>query len=620
MEPAGPTASTGALATAPGSTDDVTISSTFSTINHSGTDTVNSLTLLGGTLANSGSLTASASLTLGSAFATISNGGTLTADGTFTWTSGTLSGTGDTVLNGTSSLSGGFFSMLTDQQVDNHGTASITDGNSIDFRGNAVWNNDVGSTFVLQGSGTVANFFPGPSAAFNNDGTLDVTARRQSREYRGAHGGVQQQRNRGRARWHTQPGAGGTGGGTFTVETGAALTAGNYTLNNATVNDAGTFQVGTFNNLTVAGPSTIENLTINGGTVTVNADLEVQNLTLSGGTLTGPANVTIDNTFTWTGGSLSGTGDTILDGTSTLTGSFFSALGRQIDNYGTATVVDGTSLSFQSNAIWNNEVGSTFILPGSAGISQFFSTSSAFNNAGTVEKTAPAGTSTIGILFNNTGSVDVQAGTLSLTGGGTGGGTFTVETGAALAAGNYTLNNATVNDAGTFQVGTFNNLTVAGPSTIENLTINGGTVTVNADLEVQNLTLSGGTLTGPANVTIDNTFTWTGGSLSGTGDTILDGSSTLTGSFFSRWGGRLTTTARRRWWTVRRSVFRATRSGITRSAVRSSCPIPRGSLSSSRPAQHSTMRARWRRRRRPGLPRLAFCSTTAGLWTCRRGH
>jgi hypothetical protein len=57
---------------------------------------------------------------------------------TLTQTAGTLSGTGHTVLNGPSSLSGGFFSMLTDQQVENHGTATITNGNSIDFRGNAV--------------------------------------------------------------------------------------------------------------------------------------------------------------------------------------------------------------------------------------------------------------------------------------------------------------------------------------------------------------------------------------------------------------------------------------------------------------------------------------------------
>jgi hypothetical protein len=557
----------GGATPAPG--DDVTINSTFATINHSGTDAVNSLTLLGGTLANSGSLTTNQGLTLSSSFATIANTGALTVGGTFTWTSGTLSGAGNTVLDGASSLSGGFFSMLTDQHVDNHGTATITNGNSIDFRGNAVWNNDAGATFGLQGSGSLATFFAGPAAAFNNFGTLNKTAPGGTASIGVAFnnsGTVDVQAGT------LNLGGGGSGSGTFTVEAGAVLTAGNYTLQNATVSGAGVLQVGTFNSLTVAGPSTVANLTVNGGTVTANAavnvqhltlssgtvtanaPLDVQNLTLSGGTLTGPATVTIDTNLTWTGGNLTGTGDTVLDGTSALTGSFFSALGRQVDNFGTATVVAGTSVSFQNNAIWNNKPGSTLILPDSAGLSTFFSSGSQLNNAGTVLKTAPGGTSSIGIAFNNSGSVDVQAGTLSLGGGGTGSSTFTIETGAVLTAGNYTLQNATVAGAGVLQAGTFNTLTVAGASTVQNLTVNGGTVTANAPLnvqnltlssgtvtanaalDVQNLTLSGGTLTGPATVTIDTNLTWTGGNLTGTGDTVLNGTSALTGSFFSALG------------------------------------------------------------------------------------
>ena len=343
---------------------------------------------------------------------------------------------------------------------------------------------------------------------------------------------------------------GGTGGGSFTVESGTILSVSNYTFQDAVVSGDGALQA---NNLTVNGATSIQNLTIVGGTFTnnntfdlqnltitngtvnANAALEVHNLTFSGGTLTGTGNITVDDTFIWTGGSLSGTGDTILDGSPTLTGSFFSALGRRIDNYGTATVVAGTSLSFQSNAIWNNEVGSTFILPDSAGISQFFSTGSAFNNAGTVEKTAPAGTSTIGILFNNSGTVDVQSGTLSLGAGGSGGGQFTIESGAVLTGGNYTLQNATVSGDGQLQVNTFNTLTVAGDSTVQNLVVNGGTVTANAALEVQNLTVNG-TLTGPGTVAVDGNFIWTGGNLNGTGDTVLNGASSLSGGFFSMLG------------------------------------------------------------------------------------
>ncbi len=516
----------------PGAGDDVTINSTFATITLSGTDTVNSLTLLGGTLANSGNLTTNQGLTLSSTFATIANTGMLTVDGAFTWTDGTLSGTGTTILNGTSSLSGGFFSMLTNQQVDNNGTATITDGNSIDFDGNSVWNNEVGSTFTLQGNGSIGNFFAGASSGFNNFGTVDTNSPSETATIGVAFN------NSGTV--DVQAGtlnlsSGGTGSGTFTIEAGAVLSTNNYTLQNATVTGAGSLQVGTFNTLTVAGASTIQNLTLSSGTVTANAALDIQNLTLSGGTLTGPATITNDDTFTWTGGNLSGTGDTVLDGTLTLTGSFFSALGRQVDNYGTATVVAGTSVSFQDNAIWNNELGSTLILPDSASLSSFFSSGSAFNNFGTVDVTAPAGTSTIGIAFNNSGTVDVQAGTLNLSSGGTGSGTFTIEAGAILSSGNYTLQNATVSGDGTFQIGSFDALTIAGASSVQNLTVNGGTVNNNSTLEVQNLTLNStfSTIANAGTLTVDDSFTWTDGTLSGTGTTILNGSSSLSGGFFS---------------------------------------------------------------------------------------
>ena len=43
----------------------------------------------------------------------------------------------------------------------------------------------------------------------------------------------------------------------------------------------------------------------------------------------------------------------------------------------------------------------------------------AVNNAGTFEKTGSAATSTISTLFNNSGTVNVEAGTLDLTSGGT---------------------------------------------------------------------------------------------------------------------------------------------------------------------------------------------------------
>jgi hypothetical protein len=55
---------------------------------------------------------------------------------------------------------------------------------------------------------------------------------------------------------------------------------------------------------------------------------------------------------------------------------------------------------------------------------------STFENAGTFRKSAGAGTTTVSIPFNNTGTVDVQAGILALDGG-TSSGNFNAAAGRA---------------------------------------------------------------------------------------------------------------------------------------------------------------------------------------------
>ena len=81
----------------------------------------------------------------------------------------------------------------------------------------------------------------------------------------------------------------------------------------------------------------------------------------------------------------------------------------------------------------NNLLGATFdtnfdgeILDG------FIGAPSQINNAGTFTKSGGAGTTRFHIAFNNTGAVNVQSGTLSLSGGGTSSGSFDVSDGSTL--------------------------------------------------------------------------------------------------------------------------------------------------------------------------------------------
>ena len=167
----------------------------------------------------------------------------------------------------------------------------------------------------------------------------------------------------------------------------------------------------------------------------------IENLTISGGGLAGPGNVTVGNQMTWSGGRLTGIGTldiaagAVMDvmGTSqldTLLG------GKTINNRGTINST-GWGIGLGSNdagtATINNLSGATFNAIGDgdfngAGFSSIdgdFSFGGVFNNAGTFRRSG-AGTTTFGsysfdpVSFNNTGSVNVQTGMLTVNDGGTG--------------------------------------------------------------------------------------------------------------------------------------------------------------------------------------------------------
>jgi hypothetical protein len=226
---------------------------------------------------------------------------------------------------------------------------------------------------------------------------------------------------------------------------------------------------------------------------------------------------------------MSSPGHTVLNGSATISNANLS--GRIVENHGTVAVAAGTSFNLVNDAVWDNDADGTFVLqPGSSLGGGGGAT--AFNNGGLFQKVG-TGAVTINLVLNNTGTVDVQAGTLTLAGGGTSSGTFDLEDSSALSvvgAAYYLLDGAAVTDTGTLQVnGTLN---VAGAASVQALTVNGGTIDVTGALTASSLSLNA-TLTGPGDVTVSNAFTFTGGGLTGTGQTFLEGTSTLGGGFFA---------------------------------------------------------------------------------------
>ena len=80
-----------------------------------------------------------------------------------------------------------------------------------------------------------------------------------------------------------------------------------------------------------------------------------------------------------------------------------------------------------------------------------------FNNSGTFNKQSNTTTS-ISTVFNNTGTVNVNAGTMLMQSGGTSTGMFNIAEGAKVEFrnGTHTLNNVTTSGAGILQISTEN--------------------------------------------------------------------------------------------------------------------------------------------------------------------
>jgi hypothetical protein len=175
-------------------------------------------------------------------------------------------------------------------------------------------------------------------------------------------------------------------------------------------------------------------LTVTGGTATFNGAVTTGALAQSGGELNGSATLLVTGASTLSGGTESGSGTTNAQGGAAFSNGGFALDGGHTLQLGGASTASGTSVQINLNgtnpatglsdagsgiltigngATFNDQTTSSGlnIVTGSHGGSDT-GTTAVVNNAGTFTKSGSAATSTISTLFNNTGTVDVQSGTL----------------------------------------------------------------------------------------------------------------------------------------------------------------------------------------------------------------
>jgi len=237
--------------------------------------------------------------------------------------------------------------------------------------------------------------------------------------------------------------------GTYNVPGGTNGLGGTTNFNGTTTNVGPVTATGTLNFTTplAANPGAVS---ISGGSGVVNFStgnsVTAPTLTLSSqGALEGTDTVTITGLFSWLGGYLCTTAactaptgaQGVLNANGGITDSganYYRFLdGRTLNNAGTATMNSpsyfmylgyGSVINNQSSATWNIAADVDYLNTTNFG--------GTFNNAGLFEKTATTGTSLVAPLFNNTGSVQANSGTLNFYAVGNSSTSWSVATGATL--------------------------------------------------------------------------------------------------------------------------------------------------------------------------------------------
>ena len=320
----------------------------------------------------------------------------------------------------------------------------------------------------------------------------------------------------------------------------------------------------TVGRLTLGGTSGTQTLSLGRSILTLNGTSGVNAngillLTVGNSTVTGGGNLTVNGTLNWASGTISGAGATTIgSGGALIINGGVSLTTRTLINGG-HTSWDSGNLTASSGAVITNLAGAIFDI-NFDGRLNVGTAPATFNNAGSLRKTAGIASANLIIPVNNSGTADVQSGTLSLDNGGTHSGTFKVSAGATLnlGGGTHTLSAATViSGPGTLGVSGGSTVTASGnfnPGSTLNATAGtvtlapscnvttaavsisgaGGTVLYNSAGTVGTLNLSAGTLGGTSPVTVTGLLTLAGGAVTNAlvtadGGISINGGVTLNG-------------------------------------------------------------------------------------------
>jgi len=520
-----------------------------------------------------------AELFYSSPLCTIGGSGSFSMSGLFDWQGGSFNGSGSLFANGglhlASSGAGGL--NLQGMSLINSAGATWSANTALTLTGGSILSNTVTGTFDCAADGAIQN---GP-------GTNLVANAGSFRKTAGGGASIISVPFQNSGMVDVQTGSvnlagGGNSSGNFNIAAGAtlAISAGTHTIEpTATIGGAGEFQVtgGTAN--LFGSISTLGAHTFTGGIVNVgdnynatNNDISIgactvnfvgltpvtaASLTLGGYGFLGGSNVVeVSGLLTWNGSfTITGSNSLIADGGLTISqgGDLFGRTLLNMDS-GVWTNNGIGTLEFGSGAVFSNAPGATFDCVGNSIIEQTAG-GGTVANAGLFRIIGPPATITIEVPFNNSGTLEVQSGLLSLSGGGMNTGVINVFSNATLSLGSgfslapgasitgagqllVPFSTAAANLAGTVNL-TGSNVFSGGVANLTGnyicsniaLTVEAGTVNFNTSnvISPATLTVGGyGSLGGSNMVTISGPMIWNSGfTITGSNSVIANGGLTI---------------------------------------------------------------------------------------------
>lgn len=470
---------------------------------------------------------------------TLDGSGALTLNTAMNWNSGTMQGSGRTIIGPAASLqiaNPAVVIYLNTRTLENAGTTTWTGTYGMEMTGSVITNR-AGGLFDCQAAFTINNFATN-TCRVDNSGTLRKSTNTGTLTFSaGTYNVPVVLNNYGSLLIQsgtllcsgpiTNTGSVMLSAGTTLQMPGGGSASGSFTTTAPSLADwtGGTFTLTPGAQLLGNGVYRVD---AGSGTLIDNADVSVSNLDVFTGTFDGTGIVTVNSAMNWEGGTMQGTGRTIIGPAAILqiTNSFVTPLvTRTLENAGTV-VWSGSAYLQLSGSVFTNRPGALFDLQ-NAGTVSYSANPGRIDNAGTLRKSVNAGLTTIisPIPLNNYGALNVQAGTLLCSGPVTNIGTITLSAGTTNrftdGGGGSGTFSATAPSLVEWTVGTF---TLNSGSLLNGnglYRINGATLTDNTDLSVSNLDILGGTLSGSNTLTLLGAMNWNGGTMQGSGRTIF---------------------------------------------------------------------------------------------------